>query len=235
MRRLFALVLALVMLLTLAACGENEEVTPESTETTTDTAATTNTTQEETQASTQSPTDGTIGDEAPTEINPPATTEPSAVTEPSETEPQLTTPPSTEAVHTHNYTSKIVTAPTCTEKGYTTYTCSCGDSYTADEVDAAGHSYANATCTTAQTCSCGATSGSALGHYFNQGICTRCSATDPDYTEQDTSSKTVYITATGKKYHSTRDCSGLNNAKAIYESTLTEATNKGLGPCSKCH
>ena len=40
--------------------------------------------------------------------------------------------------HTHSYT-KAVTAPTCTEKGYTTYTCSCGYSYAADYVNANGH------------------------------------------------------------------------------------------------
>ena len=34
-----------------------------------------------------------------------------------------------------------VTVPTCTEGGYTTYTCSlCGDSYTSDEIEALGHS-----------------------------------------------------------------------------------------------
>ena len=44
----------------------------------------------------------------------------------------------------HKY-DKVVTAPTCTEKGYTTYTCSvCGDSYVADYVDAFGHSYSEA-------------------------------------------------------------------------------------------
>ena len=44
----------------------------------------------------------------------------------------------------HSY-DKVVTAPTCTEKGYTTYTCSvCGDSYVADYVDALGHSYSEA-------------------------------------------------------------------------------------------
>ena len=44
----------------------------------------------------------------------------------------------------HKY-DKVVTAPTCTEKGYTTYTCSvCGDSYAADYVDALGHSYSEA-------------------------------------------------------------------------------------------
>ncbi len=41
----------------------------------------------------------------------------------------------------HSYEA-VVTAPTCTEGGYTTYTCSvCGDSYTADETEALGHSY----------------------------------------------------------------------------------------------
>ena len=44
----------------------------------------------------------------------------------------------------HSY-NKVVTAPTCTEKGYTTYTCSvCGDTYVADYVDALGHSYSEA-------------------------------------------------------------------------------------------
>ena len=41
----------------------------------------------------------------------------------------------------HTYES-AVTQPTCTEAGYTTYTCAvCGDSYTADPVDALGHSF----------------------------------------------------------------------------------------------
>ncbi|MBQ3149676.1 MAG: leucine-rich repeat protein [Clostridia bacterium] len=40
--------------------------------------------------------------------------------------------------HQHSYDS-VVTAPTCTEGGYTTYTCSCGDSYVADETPAKGH------------------------------------------------------------------------------------------------
>lgn len=35
----------------------------------------------------------------------------------------------------HNYIS-VVTPPTCTKKGYTTYTCSCGDRYISDYVDA---------------------------------------------------------------------------------------------------
>lgn len=53
---------------------------------------------------------------------------------------------SQEESHTHNYSS-AVTAPTCTEQGYTTYSCSCGDSYVSDYVDANGHMYENGNCT----------------------------------------------------------------------------------------
>ncbi|MBE7006165.1 MAG: hypothetical protein E7424_03320 [Ruminococcaceae bacterium] len=54
----------------------------------------------------------------------------------------------------HDYVA-VVTEPTCTVGGYTTYTCSkCGDSYVADEV-------------------------AALGHDYQDGVCTRCGAIDP--------------------------------------------------------
>ena len=42
------------------------------------------------------------------------------------------------AAHEHSYEA-VVTAPTCTEGGYTTYTCACGDTYVADETKALGH------------------------------------------------------------------------------------------------
>jgi len=53
--------------------------------------------------------------------------------------------------HTHKHTA-TVTAPTCTEKGFTTYTCTCGDSYIDNYVDAKGHTESvikgkEATCT----------------------------------------------------------------------------------------
>ena len=51
--------------------------------------------------------------------------------------------------HTHIYT-ETVTAPTCTEQGFTTHSCSCGDNYKDTYIDAAGHKttfefYANTT------------------------------------------------------------------------------------------
>ena len=44
------------------------------------------------------------------------------------------------ASHTHSY-KDVVTAPTCTAKGYTTHTCACGDSYVDTYVDALGHDW----------------------------------------------------------------------------------------------
>ncbi len=38
----------------------------------------------------------------------------------------------------HTYSAKV-TAPTCTEKGFTTYTCHCGDTYNSDFVSELGH------------------------------------------------------------------------------------------------
>ena len=43
--------------------------------------------------------------------------------------------------HQHSYNT-VVTEPTCTEKGYTTYTCECGESYVGDFVGGKTHNYA---------------------------------------------------------------------------------------------
>ncbi len=95
-------------------------------------------------------------------------------------------------VHTHQYT-KLVTAPTCTEEGYTTYTCTCGESYVADKTAALGHDIQEttvaATCTETgsitKTCSrCDykdVTEIPALGHSYVNGKCSRCGDKDPDY------------------------------------------------------
>ena len=48
--------------------------------------------------------------------------------------------------HEHSYTA-VVTEPTCTEGGYTTYTCECGDSYVDDYTDALGHDFVDGVCT----------------------------------------------------------------------------------------
>ena len=57
--------------------------------------------------------------------------------------------------HEHSY-ADVVTTPTCTEKGYTTYTCPCGDSHVDNYTDPLGHNYVD-------------------------GKCTRCAERDPEY------------------------------------------------------
>ena len=93
----------------------------------------------------------------------------------------------------HHYTA-AVTAPTCTQSGYTTYTCTlCGDSYTGDEKNATGHTYGTWTETEAATCTlsgtqericaaCGTTETqtvSPLGHDYRDSYCTRCGQLEP--------------------------------------------------------
>ena len=69
--------------------------------------------------------------------------------------------------HEHSYTA-VVTAPTCTEKGYTTHTCSCGHSYVDTYTDALGHAWDGGTVTKQPT---------ATETGIKTFTCTRCSAT----------------------------------------------------------
>ncbi len=100
--------------------------------------------------------------------------------------------------HTHSYT-ETVTAPTCTEKGYTTHTCACGDSYEDSYVPAKGHTEVTDEAVKATCTKTGLTEGkhcSACGeiltaqevtpvyaHDYVNGECTVCHAIDPDYVE----------------------------------------------------
>ena len=78
--------------------------------------------------------------------------------------------------HEHSYTA-VVTPPTCTEKGYTTHTCACGDSYVDTYTDALGHAWDSGKVTKQPT---------ATETGIRTYTCTRCSAT-----------KTETIPATG--------------------------------------
>ena len=78
--------------------------------------------------------------------------------------------------HEHSYTA-VVTPPTCTEKGYTTHTCACGDSYVDTYTDALGHAWDSGKVTKQPT---------ATETGVRTYTCTRCNAT-----------KTETIPATG--------------------------------------
>ena len=139
-----------------------------------------------------------------------------------------------------------MTAPTCTEKGYTTYTCAtCGDHYTADEVAALGHDYEAVvtapTCTedgyTTYTCrNCGdRRTGhvvSALGHSYectedgNDRIytCTRCGDT---YTEAILPTVEVKLQPGETYTFHTEDAAVTESADPAVAATTIEALSGG--------
>ena len=149
MKKTTAMLLALVMLLSLCACSNNDSQTTDpsnSSQATTEGKENHTDSTEGTTGTTQAPTDEPTT--APT--NEPTTT-------PTE---QPTSAPTTEPPHTHNFNPATCTTPK---------TCSCG----ATEGNAAGHSWNNATCTAPKTCSkCGATEGNAAGHSYKDATCT---------------------------------------------------------------
>ncbi len=154
----------------------------------------------------------------------------------------------------HNYQA-VVTAPTCTEKGYTTYTCSRGDhSYTADFVDATGHAngepvqenVVGATCTTGGTydeviyCSVCKQEISrtpknteALGHDYKAVV------TAPTCTEQG---YTTYTCSRGDHSYvdNYTDATGHTNAAPVTENAVGATCTAGgtydeVVYCSVCH
>lgn len=84
---------------------------------------------------------------------PTSTPEPTSTPKPTNTPNPTSTPKPVK--HTHAYTDKVV-KPTCTNKGYTSHVCSCGDSYKDKYTEP-------------------------LGHNFKGQKCTVCGAKNPDY------------------------------------------------------
>lgn len=77
----------------------------------------------------------------------------------------------TKPAHTHTWVAGTPVAPTCTEKGYTPYTCSeCGETKQADEKDALGHDWVAGT-PVDPTCS---------EKGYTPYTCSRCSETKQD-------------------------------------------------------
>ena len=144
------------------------------------------------------------------------------------------------APHTHSY-NKVVTAPTCTDKGYTTYTCACGDSYKADEVAALGHKWDNGT-VKAPTCEekgsttykctvCGETKTeetAALGHKWEKGAVTEPTCDKKGSTAYKCSAcgetKSEEIAALGHKW---------DNGTVITKPTCTEKGSNTY-KCTAC-
>ena len=123
--------------------------------------------------------------------------------------------------HEHSYTA-VVTAPTCTEKGYTTHTCSCGDSYVDTYVDALGHAWDNGKVTKSAT-------------ETETGVktftCTRCSETKtetiPKLTHEHSYTAVVTDPTCTAKGYTTHTCSCGDSYVDTYVDALGHAWDGG--------
>ena len=126
-----------------------------------------------------------------------------------------------ETAHEHSYTA-AVTAPTCTEKGYTTHTCSCGDSYVDTYVDALGHAWDNGKVTKPAT-------------ETETGVktftCTRCSETKtetiPKLTHEHSYTAVVTDPTCTAKGYTTHTCSCGDSYVDTYVDALGHAWDNG--------
>ena len=145
--------------------------------------------------------------------------------------------------HTHSYKA-VVTAPTCTSKGYTTHTCACGDSYVDTYVDALGHAWDNGKVTKEPT---------ATETGIRTYTCTRCSETKtetiPKLTHEHSYKAVVTAPTCTEKGYTTHTCScgdsyvdtyvdalghAWDNGKVTKEPTATE-TGVRTYTCTRCH
>ncbi|MBE6143484.1 MAG: starch-binding protein, partial [Erysipelotrichaceae bacterium] len=100
----------------------------------------------------------------------------------------------------HSYGAGVVTGPTCTEEGYTTYTCACGHSYIDNKVDELGHIGGTATCIKLAECTrCGEEYGVYADHTWGteythdtEGHWTTCTVVGCNATSTKEAHETTY-------------------------------------------
>ncbi|MBR2972386.1 MAG: hypothetical protein IKC61_05615 [Clostridia bacterium] len=149
----------------------------------------------------------------------------------------------------HSYNT-VVTAPTCTTAGYTTYTCTvCGDTYTADVVDALGHTEEtipgkDATCTETgltdgKKCTvCGTvtveqTIVPALGH--TEGAPVTENNVAPDCTTVGGYDTVVYCSVCNEELSRVHtEVSALGHNEQIIQGRVPTCTESGLTDGAKC-
>ena len=161
MKKVIGLLLAVMMVLSLSACGGNETATDNDTGSSTTQNQTDVTDTSSTEQNTDAPSSTTDNSDSSNNTDVPGSTTstPTTTTKPETSTSSTTTKPETSTLSTTtkpNTTKPETPKPTTTTKPNTT-------THT--------HSYSSATCTTPQKCSCGATSGTALGHKWQEATC----------------------------------------------------------------
>ena len=142
--------------------------------------------------------------------------------------------------HPHEY-EKSITAPTCQQKGYTTYSCICGVSYTADETEIIDHNYVNGKCNM-----CGidhdceytptVTPPTCTASGFTTYACTCGASYEGNYTEpigHDYGEEVTQPTCTGRGY-TIHTCSACGRG---YIDSYTDPLDHNYvdGQCTRCN
>ena len=126
-----------------------------------------------------------------------------------------------ETAHEHSYTA-VVTPPTCTEKGYTTHTCSCGHSYVDTYTDALGHAWDSGKVTKQPT-----ETETGVKTY----TCTRCSETKtetiPMLTHKHSYTAVVTAPTCTEKGYTTHTCACGHSYVDTYTDALGHAWDSG--------
>ena len=117
-----------------------------------------------------------------------------------------------EGEHVHSYVMTEESPATCTEEGYTIYTCACGESYE-EPLAALGHDYqissrTEATCTEPGEIvyTCGRCGDSylemipAAGHNYQDGVCTNCGVQEPSAGSENVFGETAGEIEPGSRY-----------------------------------
>lgn len=153
MKKMITVFLAIILVLALVACNNDNATTEPTNNTTAGNNHETNTTEDNTP--THGATDATESTDNTTVTNPTENTtaggDPTDRDEKDETNTTVPTVPSVDPTnpnettkptepHKHSYNSTITDA-TCTNDGYTTHTCACGDTYEDNKTQATGHQY----------------------------------------------------------------------------------------------
>ena len=144
MKKIIVLLLSL-MLIFITGCGKNsDQITDEKNPPQTENDVTSDTSTPEQDSSNpedNQPEDNQPEDNQP-EDNQPEDNQPED-NQPEDNQPEDNQPEDNQPEHDHDYNA-VVTSPTCSSEGYTTYTCNCGDSYVSDRVDPTNHVYNSA-------------------------------------------------------------------------------------------
>ena len=123
--------------------------------------------------------------------------------------------------HEHSYTA-VVTPPTCTEKGYTTHTCSCGESYVNTYTAALGHDWDSGTVTKQPT---------ATETGIRTFTCTRCGETKtetiPKLTHEHSYKAVVTAPTCTAKGYTTHTCACGDSYVDTYTDALGHAWDNG--------